>query len=88
MKSLTDLQLKLKNQMQKKEKKEVIPSKIMDGGTYQKSGKKKVTFYLTQNHEAMLNEVYTMKIIMGEKVDKSTLICQAIELMFRNAKGD
>jgi hypothetical protein len=89
MQSLTDLQLKLKNQMQKKEKKkDVLPSKIMDGGTYQKSGKKKVTFYLTQNHESMLNEIYTMKIMMGEKVDKSTLICQAVELMFRNVKGD
>jgi hypothetical protein len=89
MKSLTDLQLKLKNQMQKTEKKkDVLPSKIMNGGVYQNSGKKKMTFYLTQSHEAMLNEIYTMKIMMGEKVDKSTLICQAIEIVFRNVKGD
>ncbi len=89
MKNLTNLQMKLKNQLQKIDKKnDMIPSKIIDKGTYQKSGKKKMTFYLTQNHESMLNEIYIMRIMMGEKIDKSMLICQAVEFMFRNIKGD
>jgi len=89
MKSLNDLQIKLKNQIQRAEsKRETPPVKAIAQGKYQNSGKKKVTFYLTQSHESMLNEIYTMKIMMGEKVDKSTLICQAVELMFRNVKGD
>lgn len=89
MKSLNDLQIKLKNQIKRAEsKRDSPPVKSISQGKYQNSGKKKVTFYLTQSHESMLNEIYTMKIMMGEKIDKSTLICQAVELMFRNVKGD
>lgn len=51
---------------------------------YEKSGKRKMTFYISQKCESMINQLFTARIMMGEKVDKSKLICQAIESMFRS----
>jgi hypothetical protein len=48
----------------------------------QQSGKKKVTFYLDKDTEIKLSEIYGKKIIKNEKVDKSKMICDAINLLW------
>jgi len=55
---------------------------------YEKSGKRKMTFYISQKCEGMINQIFASKMMMGEKVDKSSLICQAIEAMFKDVKKD
>lgn len=51
---------------------------------YENSGKRKMTFYITQKCEGMINQMVASKMMSGEKMDKSQLICQAIENFFRN----
>ena len=47
-----------------------------------------MTFYISQKCEGMINQIFASKIMMGEKVDKSSMICQAIESMFKEIKKD
>lgn len=48
----------------------------------QHSGKKKVTFYLDKDTELKLSEIYGKKMIKNEKVDKSKILCDAINLLW------
>lgn len=47
------------------------------------ASKKKMTFYLTKESETKLNQVFSRKLMNDEKVDKSILINEAIELLWR-----
>lgn len=86
--SFNSLEEKLKNNLKKvKKDKTVIPEKETKNFKYEASGKRKLTFYMTQSCEGMLNEMFTSRLMMGEKVDKSSLICEAIELLFKKFKG-
>lgn len=52
----------------------------------QLASKKKVTFYLDKDTETKLNEVYSRKLMKDEKVDKSSLITKAINLLWNEEK--
>lgn len=52
----------------------------------QQAVKKKVTFYLDQDTESKLNEVFSRKLMKNEKVDKSSLISKAINLLWKEDK--
>jgi len=66
-------------------KMESIP--IPDSKTVrQLASKKKVTFYLDKDAETKLNEVYSRKLMKDEKVDKSSLITKAINLLWNEEK--
>ncbi len=91
MKNIKNLESKLKNSIgTNKLKLRTLPmnepSKV--NVKYEKSGKRKMTFYISQKCEGMINQIFASKMMMGEKVDKSLLICQAIEAMFRDIKKD
>jgi len=43
----------------------------------------KGTFYLSDDAQNLLTQVYIKHLKAGEKVDKSTLICRAIELLYK-----
>jgi hypothetical protein len=88
MKSLSDLETKIKRGLSESKQLDgqryPNPAKLI---VYKKSKKKKMTFYISEECESMINEIYTSKLIMSEKIDKSQLICQAIDLMFKKFKG-
>lgn len=46
--------------------------------------KSKVTFYLDETTNKLLLELYIKHLQAHQKIDKSTLICQAIELLHKN----
>ncbi len=48
--------------------------------------KKKMTFYLTNESEVKLNEVFSRRLMNNEKVDKSILINRAVELLWIEEK--
>lgn len=86
--SFSNLEEKLKKNLNRvKKEKASIPEREQKSFKYETSGKRKLTFYMTQSCEGMLNELYTSKLLMGEKIDKSSLICEAIELLFKKFKG-
>lgn len=49
--------------------------------------KSRMTVYLDENSERLFNEIYAKNILNGEKEDKSSLICEAIELLYKKRKG-
>lgn len=89
MKNIENLESKLKLSIGKtKERVKVSPKPEKINIKYEKSGKRKMTFYISQKCEGMINQIFASKIMMGEKVDKSSMICQAIESMFKEIKKD
>jgi len=52
----------------------------------QQAVKKKVTFYLDNDTESKLNEVFSRRLMKNEKVDKSSLISKAINLLWKEDK--
>jgi hypothetical protein len=51
------------------------------------TSKKKMTFYIPYESEVKLNEVYTRALMRNRKLDKSTLISKAIELLWKEDKN-
>jgi hypothetical protein len=45
---------------------------------------KKVTYYLTEEMYKAFNDVYARRILEGRKTDKSTLISEAVELLYKH----
>jgi hypothetical protein len=45
---------------------------------------KKMTFYLSQELYDAFHEVYAKRMLQGRKTEKSMLLCEAIELLYRN----
>lgn len=45
-----------------------------------------MTFYLDKESEMKLNEMFSRKLMKNEKVDKSTLISKAIDLLWKEDK--
>lgn len=89
MKNIENLGNALKVSIEKSKKKESASIKDEKVNVkYEKSGKRKMTFYISQKCEGMINQIFASKMMMGEKVDKSSLICQAIEAMFKEVKKD
>ena len=52
----------------------------------QLTSKKKMTFYLDKESDMKLNEMFSRKLMKNEKVDKSTLISKAIDLLWKEDK--
>lgn len=89
MKNIDDLESKLKISLSgTKNKITPSPKTQKVNVKYEASGKRKMTFYISQKCEGMINQIFASKMMMGEKVDKSSLICQAIEAMFKEVKKD
>ncbi len=52
----------------------------------QNSGKEKVTFYLSREIMAKFNEVCAKRMMRNEKMNRSELICKAIDLLWKEEK--
>lgn len=55
-----------------------------DVKTVSLSKKKKVTYYLTEKENKKFEEIYARRLTSGNKTDRSSLICEAIRLLYRN----
>lgn len=49
---------------------------------HQNVNKTRTTVYFPESEYRMLNEVYTRRLLSNQKTDKSTLICEAIRLLY------
>jgi hypothetical protein len=49
----------------------------------QLESKKKATYYLTNKAAKQIDEMFTSSILTGKKKDRSTLICEAIEILYQ-----
>lgn len=48
----------------------------------QNTNKTRTTVYFPELEYRMLNEIYTRRLLSNQKTDKSTLICEAIHLLY------
>ena len=46
--------------------------------------KTRLTIYLDAETETLFNQMYANKIVKGEKVDKSAMVCEAISVLHKN----
>ena len=49
---------------------------------HQNGNKTRTTVYFPELEYRMLNEIYTRRLLSNQKTDKSTLICEAIRLLY------
>ena len=49
---------------------------------HQNINKTRTTVYFPESEYRMLNEIYTRRLLSNQKTDKSTLICEAIRLLY------
>lgn len=49
---------------------------------HQNTNKTRTTVYFPESEYRMLNEIYTRRLLSNQKTDKSTLICEAIRLLY------
>lgn len=48
---------------------------------------KKMTFWMTEEIYDVFNEIYHKRMLAKKKVDKASLICEAIQLLNENEEG-
>lgn len=49
---------------------------------HQNTKKTRSTVYFSESEYRMLNEIYTRRLLSKQKIDKSTLVCEAIRLLY------
>lgn len=50
--------------------------------------KARSTVYMTEEDEAMLNELFIIRLRKKSKTDKSALFCEGIKLLFEKEMGN
>lgn len=86
MNRIKNAALCIKEKLESIEEVELPVSQHASKPVSQHAGKKKVTFYLDKDTEMKLTEIYGKKILKNEKVDKSKMICDAINLLWVQEK--
>lgn len=64
------------------------PNKVVSSVARRHVKKNKLTLYLTEEEEALFNEIYIKRLKNNNKTDRSTLFAEAVQLLYRNELTD